>query len=308
MRSPDGPYPCTALGETPASSFLVGGTFVLICSVCRRPVATADDGRCGDCASSQTSSGARSAASSLLRPVRASLRSPVGLGRAVMILLGVVVLTDIAAIAATVNTRALLSPMRERPFAFPSEAEGERADWFVYITTSLQMMAFLAAGVVFIIWFHRVRKNADVFAPGLFKRGSGWAIGSWFIPLAFLWLPRGIAVQVWTASRPRPYAGDEHEPSTPVNLWWGAFLATWLVTRLVNWRYEAAETPQEIVSATELLVAAGIVDIVAALLAIRFVHKLTGMQRARVTERTRPAPDPHHLAPADAGGIAPTAG
>ncbi|MEU7280951.1 DUF4328 domain-containing protein [Streptomyces sp. NPDC045431] len=207
-----------------------------------------------------------------------------------MILLGVVALTDAAVIGAALTMRGLFAPAGDRLFAFYTEAEGSRADLFMLVTSVLQSLAFLATAVVFIIWFHRVRKNADVFAPDLLDRGAGWAIGSWFIPFAALWIPRGIAAQVWTASRSQPYAGDEHEPRTPVNLWWGAFVIAWLVTRVADRQYERAESPYDIVSATELLVVAHALDILAALLAIRFVHKLTGMQHARALERAQPAP------------------
>ncbi|QIP87803.1 DUF4328 domain-containing protein [Streptomyces sp. Tu 2975] len=159
------------------------------------------------------------------------------------------------------------------------------------------MMAFLATVVVFIIWFHRVTKNAALLAPDVLTRGTGWAIGSWFVPIANLWIPRSIAAQVWTASRSRPHAGDEHQPRTPVNLWWTAYVGSWFVTRAGERSYAAAEAPPDIVSATELLVAAEVIDIIAAALAIRLVHRLTAMQCAAAASRL-PAPLVPPLVPA----------
>lgn len=63
------------------------------------------------------------------------------------------------------------------------------------------MLALLATATVFIVWFHRVRTNAGVFAPDLQSRGAGWAIGGWFIPIGNLWIPRGVAGDVLRASR-----------------------------------------------------------------------------------------------------------
>jgi hypothetical protein len=222
-------------------------------------------------------------------PAAALLRSPLGLGRAVTVLLGLVVLTDIASIGAVLNLRALFADVETELFAAYTVEEGEQADMFVYFTTSFQMMAFLATVVVFIIWFHRVTKNAALLAPDVLTRGTGWAIGSWFIPIANLWIPRSVAAQVWTASRSRPHAGDEHQPRTPVNLWWAAYVGSWFVTNAAERSYAAAEAPHAIVSATELLVAAEVTDIIAAALAIRFVHRLTAMQCAAAASRP-PAP------------------
>lgn len=218
-------------------------------------------------------------------PPTAVWRSPTGLARAVTALLCFVVLTDLAAMGALLNMRALMTRLEGKPFATFTEAEGERADLLVAMTSSLQIVAFVATVVVFIIWFHRVRRNAEVFAPDLLTRGPGWAIGSWFIPVANLWIPRGIAAQVWTASRTFPYSDDDHEPRRPVNLWWTAHLVAWFSARPAARRYEAAETPEEIVSAVDALLVAEVFDIIAAALAVHFVLRLTGMQRARAQER-----------------------
>ncbi|WP_307705068.1 DUF4328 domain-containing protein [Streptomyces sp. V1I6] len=80
-------------------------------------------------------------------------------------------------------------------------------------------------------------------------------------------------------------AGDEHQPRTPVNLWWAAYVGSRLVTHAAERSYAAAEAPPDIVSATELLVAAEVFDIIAAALAIRFVHRLTAMQCAAAASR-----------------------
>ncbi|MET9420518.1 DUF4328 domain-containing protein [Streptomyces sp. NPDC006540] len=80
-------------------------------------------------------------------------------------------------------------------------------------------------------------------------------------------------------------AGDEHQPRTPVNLWWAAYVGSRLVTHAAERSYAAAEAPPDIVSATELLVAAEVFDIIAAALAIRFVHRLTAMQCAAAVSR-----------------------
>lgn len=269
----------------------------MLCNNCRRQTATTDDGRCADCLMSRTGEGTVSTGwgkPGLTPIVKAPtptqapgvMRSPVGLGRAVIVLLGLVVLTDLAAIGAELNMRSLYAPLVDGDHTAYTTTAAERADRFMYLSTSLQVMAELATIVVFIIWFHRVRTNADVLAHSVFTRGPGWAIGGWFIPIANLWIPRRIAIQIWTASRAHPYEGAAHEPCTPVNMWWAGFITTWLVARAAGRQYTAAQDAEEIVSAVEMLVASESVDIAAAVLTMLFVHRLTGMQRARAAEGT----------------------
>ncbi|UYQ64077.1 DUF4328 domain-containing protein [Streptomyces peucetius] len=264
----------------------------MLCTNCRRQTATDGDGRCVACLSTKSqpyaapSHGQEPGLTPVVRaPAPLVLLSPVGLGRAVMVLLGVVALADVAVIAAVLDVRALFEPLADGDFPAITQAEAERADSFMLLTSTLQLTAYVATAVVFVIWFHRVRTIAGVLAPDLLTRGPGWTIGAWFIPVANLWIPRGIAAEVWTASRSSPYASATSEPRTPVNLWWAGFLVTWFATRFADRRYSDAQEPDEIVSATGLLVGAAAVDIAAAAFAIHFVHRLTAMQRARAEER-----------------------
>ncbi|MFD0430203.1 DUF4328 domain-containing protein [Streptomyces zhihengii] len=209
------------------------------------------------------------------------LRSPVGLGRAAVILLIVVAVTDLAAALAAFNLRRVVTAMSDGGFLAVSETDADAADLLMAATSVAQVLALLATATVFIIWFHRVRSNAGIFAPDRFTRGTGWAIGGWFIPIAFLWIPRGVAAETWRASRTDPHAPDDHERATLLNVWWGLFVAAWIAVRFADRRYERAESLHEIVSAADFVVLACLLDIVAAVVAALFVHRLTRMQHTK---------------------------
>ncbi|MHA6759148.1 DUF4328 domain-containing protein [Streptacidiphilus sp. PAMC 29251] len=60
------------------------------------------------------------------------------------------------------------------------------------LTSLLAAPTFLAAVVLFIIWFYKSRVNADILAPGSRKVFSrGWSIGGWFTPIGFCFIPAG---------------------------------------------------------------------------------------------------------------------
>ncbi|MEU1277750.1 DUF4328 domain-containing protein [Streptomyces sp. NPDC005805] len=232
------------------------------------------------------------------------LVSPVGLGRAVVILLALVAVADVLVIGATYNIRRLMASLLDQPFAEVTDRDAELADSLFLMATVAQILLYVASVVVFIVWFHRVRSNGGVFAPDRFTRGPGWAIGGWFIPFAALWIPCGVAIQTWRASRTDPYAADDHEPRTLLHLWWAAFVASWLASRYADRVWDKAESPEQIVSAATAVMAATAVDILAAVLAILFVRRLTRMQHTKALALAGAgAPVPAATAPGPAGPV-----
>ncbi|MDH2391835.1 DUF4328 domain-containing protein [Streptomyces sp. HNM0663] len=249
--------------------------------------ATKEGGRCAACAPAAPVSPPQPPA-----PTWAGLRSPIGLSRAAAALLWAVIAADVCALLASVNLRRLAVAMTDGEASAISEQEAELADLMMVGTSLFQVLATLAATVLFIIWFFRVRKNAGVFAPGLMTRGPGWAIGAWFIPIANLWLPRGIAVETWRASRPDAHAPDHSQPHTSLNLWWTAWVVTLVFGRYASRIYDRAETAEEIRHAAGLAAVSCLLDIVAAVLAVLFVRRLTAMQHAKALRGPRSANDP----------------
>ncbi|MFD3328652.1 DUF4328 domain-containing protein [Streptomyces sp. NPDC058701] len=125
-----------------------------------------------------------------------------------------------------------------------------------------------------------MRTNAEVFARGAKRLGCGWAIGAWFVPLANPFLPYRIAVTTWGSSTPLAAGGGYSRfPLTLVNLWWGTFV----LARLLGWyggmsytRAESADAGRD--AATTMLVG-DVLDLVAAVLVVLFVRKLTDAAR-----------------------------
>ncbi|MFE5591787.1 DUF4328 domain-containing protein [Streptomyces sp. NPDC056549] len=148
---------------------------------------------------------------------------------------------------------------------------------------SMQVMVFVATIVVFIIWFHRLRSNAEVWAGDLQGRKPGWAIGGWFIPIGNLWIPRAIAADIWRASRWQPYAADGARELTLLNAWWTFWIIDWIVGRAASLLYRGADTQEAYDSAAAWALASYTVNIVAAVLAILVVRRLTSMQHAKAT-------------------------
>ncbi|MCX5392732.1 DUF4328 domain-containing protein [Streptomyces sp. NBC_00094] len=202
------------------------------------------------------------------------LRNPNGLSYAVIVLLALNIVFDLVLAASEI--RALSGP-----------DEALWATTFVGINLNLAYSVaftlYVATGIVFIVWFHRLRKNAEVWAGDLQSRKPGWAIGGWFIPIANLWIPRGVAVDIWRASRWQPHAAVGRGELVLLNSWWTVWVACMVVDRIASQLYKQAVTADALTTAATWSLAGYLLDAAAAVLAILFVRRLTSMQQAKAT-------------------------
>ena len=85
----------------------------------------------------------------------------------------------------------------------------------------LYTLAYIAAGITFLVWLWRARRNAEVLRPDGHRLGRGWTVGGWFTPVVSFWFPFRIVEDIWHAGRPDGLAA----PSTPVRRWWFLWVA-----------------------------------------------------------------------------------
>jgi hypothetical protein len=107
-----------------------------------------------------------------------------GITMAAMVLLG------LASAASIVNAIPLFNraSLADKFPGGATLAQLEDADTSVAAMLLIFGIAWLAAGILFIIWHYRYATNATALR-GPLGLGPGWAIGGWFIPLGNLVLP-----------------------------------------------------------------------------------------------------------------------
>ncbi|WP_446040026.1 DUF4328 domain-containing protein [Streptomyces sp. SID1121] len=211
------------------------------------------------------------------------LRSPVGLSHVVILMLGVAITADLFSLVVGFNLHAAWSDVLSAGYDGSSGDSYERVETLYGLSGGMQGLSLLVCAVLFISWFHRVRSNAQTFAPDAHSKSSAWAVWGWLVPVVSLWYPRRIALDIWTASGPDPYLGLAKPPSRGlINAWWTLWLATLFYGNLASRMYERAEEGTEIQRALVQLMASDVIDIAAAVLAILVVRQLTAMQREKV--------------------------
>ncbi|MBN3932583.1 DUF4328 domain-containing protein [Streptomyces verrucosisporus] len=208
-------------------------------------------------------------------------------------LLGVVVASDLFAILAGSRFAGLLE-QEARSSWYGSGGALESAESLYSAAGVVQLAALVAAGIPFLMWFHRSRLNAQTFDAASQRMGAGWAVGGWFVPVVNLWFPKKIANDIWDASTPPGPDGTVRErlPGGLLNCWWLLWLLTCVIGGIAAEGYEDAWSLGEIEGAVSFYLFADGVDILAAVLAILVVHRVTAMQHALQEHRAALAAAP----------------
>ncbi|MGG8410346.1 DUF4328 domain-containing protein [Streptomyces sp. 12297] len=111
--------------------------------------------------------------------------------------LGVVALVDMLALGSDLAVYFLTAP------GDPGAEESlETAEHLQTVSSNFYALAFLCAAVTFLLWFRRVRLNAEWIRREGWERGRGWAVGAWFIPLANLRLDHSVPDGVFEPQTP----------------------------------------------------------------------------------------------------------
>jgi hypothetical protein len=154
----------------------------------------------------------------------------------------------------------------------------------------------LATFVLLIIWLYRAAKNNEALGRQNPRLGPGWAIGGWFIPIAWWVIPFIVLDDVWRGSDPSIPRGDPNwrRSSTMGAIW------AWLVTAVIFTIPSAiasstgdvrADEPEKVRRDDILRIIGAVGAIVAAVLAIVVTRRIAARQEEclRAQQATAPA-------------------
>ncbi|MFC9247620.1 DUF4328 domain-containing protein [Streptomyces sp. NPDC057136] len=107
-----------------------------------------------------------------------------------------------------------------------------------HLVSSLAGVATALCAIAFLAWLWSVRDNARTLSGQHHRYAWPWVYAGWVVPIANLWVPRGIIADIHRASAP-----DERLPHA-VNWWWGL----WLVGTLTGTGLLHAETADTVIA------------------------------------------------------------
>ncbi|MGW0748572.1 DUF4328 domain-containing protein [Streptomyces sp. NPDC002587] len=212
------------------------------------------------------------------------LRSPQGLATALTVLLSLAAGVNLFSAGANLFAWSLMKDVIAHPGQVPEDTL-DVSDALTGLAGGFQLLTMLGTATVFIIWFHRVRSNGEIFRPDAFTLGRGWAIGGWFVPIGNLFLPFRVARQTWVASTQLgPDGSHRHVSSAPLTAWWVVWVIAAFTDRVFAQMYKRAETPEAVRDASVVGVTSDLLIVAAAVLAILFVRKLTALQNTKAAQ------------------------
>lgn len=159
--------------------------------------------------------------------------------------------------------------------------EAQVLDLSRLVLAMVDLAAYLATSIMFLVWLHAAYKYTSSFSSMLLQYTPGWAVGWWFVPILSLWKPYQVMRELWEASRPSP---DSTNPTWPpqsaavLGWWWAAYLAMGIVSNIDARVFNAANSASELTGASWISIASTGVTIVAALLAIYVVSTIDRYQ------------------------------
>jgi hypothetical protein len=131
--------------------------------------------------------------------------------------------------------------------------------------------------IAFLAWLSRTVEITPALGAGTPTDSPRWAIGWWFVPIAFLWKPYQVVRELWDrlATPTRTTGG------LVVIVWWLAWIGQAILGRAANAYRDAAPDLEGIRSALLLLLAAAALSTVAAVCGFFIVREV----QARADER-----------------------
>jgi hypothetical protein len=207
-----------------------------------------------------------------------------GRARWTTIALAAVILSDLVLIWSDIREVNLMDRVIEGEAVTDEELQSN--DDRQALVAALAFAVFVVAVFFFIRWFHAAYSNLRLLGQAGLRYHTGWAIGGWFVPIAWWVRPKQIANDIWRGSDPdAPQLSRSAWPDIRVPLllqvWWLGWIVSTVLGNHAFWLWLDTETPEEQRDATLLdAVALGLENVVA-ILAILVVRRLTARQEER---------------------------
>ncbi|WP_225834334.1 DUF4328 domain-containing protein [Streptomyces sp. NK08204] len=148
------------------------------------------------------------------------------------------------------------------------------AAWSVRVYLYVMTVAI----VLFLTWFARCRRNAELLCAQKLPGSPSWAVLAWLIPVFNLWVPRGLVQDVHRASA--PVGTDTRRSDTMVNVWWSAWIGHGVLP--LAGRFGGG-------TSLPLLVAVQALGLLAAALAVALIERITKLQAAGLRSMAAPS-------------------
>jgi hypothetical protein len=150
------------------------------------------------------------------------------------------------------------------------------AELVIGLSAAACVLMFLVSGTFVLVWVYRTNVNAKVLAADK-PMSPGWAVGWYFVPVAWLWKPFQGMRESWQIST-KPMNWRDVPVSSLLHNWWAAWLAGNILDSISFRVAHSATTVAKVWLADTFDVCGSFFDVVCALLLILIIRQLTTRQ------------------------------
>ena len=223
-------------------------------------------------------------------------RSLRGLTKTLTVLFSIHIGLLVLMVIGVINHLSVLSDKEVGGLVFDTKAVND-AQTFPASMLLLAGLVGIATFVLLIIWLYRAAKNNEALGRQNPRLGAGWAIGGWFIPIAWWVLPFIVLDDVWRGSDPSIPRGDPswRRSKTLPAIW--AWAVTAAILTIPNFIASSggdvrADEPEKVRRDDILRIIGALGGIIAAVLAIVVIRKVAARQEEALRAQQAAAGSP----------------
>jgi hypothetical protein len=208
-----------------------------------------------------------------------------------------VVLLVVGAVISFLTIPSHLLDMYVTPFKDSQEVSDNPGGFVALLLTAVLGLAtiavYIATVVAFLMWLYRSSNNIAAFGERT-QHSSGWAVGSFFVPIMSLFVPYQATKDIWQKSEPTTPGSISFAVSPPgfFPAWWGFWIASNIASNIYI-RMAFADAPVD--GSAIVGIFSELLSIAAAGFAIKVVRDIDRRQEERsrnLTQFSGPMPPP----------------
>ncbi len=149
----------------------------------------------------------------------------------------------------------------------------QRMAWGIFA-----IVVFIGTSIVVLLWIHRANSNARALGATGMTFTPGWAVGWYFVPIAWWWKPYQAMRETWCASADPANWRRQRVPPI-LGWWWALWIVSFWVLVTASWAVPRGMEEARATRVESLFnIAIDVLDIPLALVFLAIVGRIHAMQ------------------------------
>lgn len=220
-------------------------------------------------------------------------RSPQRRAQWAIALIALIAIGSLIAVVFRIHERNLLVDLSTRNISANFLQLVQESDQRISSISTVLAVLNLLTVIPFLMWFNRSYRNLLAFgATDLrYGRSPNWAWISFFIPLLNIIRPFQNAQEIWTNTQ-SALSSQMPDRQWVVQQWWASYMAMNLLAQIAVRALRNTKTLDDLFNLNAVMLVSDIVVMIASVLAIVFLQRLTERQELKYREMLRATAEP----------------